>query len=210
MHREVDALLSAIVADLAERIAEELPVQVRVFETSDSPLSAAPAMSQRVEVHSQHPGPLHRRIQDGMRDMTHATPGSPCMCFLGRNPLYPLPLLSKGIDLLGQEDDVVVIGESHELSGSLSFLAVKNFHPSVFEQSDMWWRGGLPLLQAAVGAEALVMSVRPFRNITNVDDLPYLFHEVEREVLLKQWYPVRTYEALWRMRREHLIPESSA
>ncbi|MEK9139186.1 MAG: hypothetical protein AAB393_18860, partial [Bacteroidota bacterium] len=68
--------------------------------------------------------------------------------------------------------------------------------------------GVMAVLQAAADVQALVMTVRPIRNIASTEDLGYLFHEIEREVLLKQWYPVRTYEVLHRMRRKHLIPET--
>src|SRR5207247_1592635 len=121
-----------------------------------------------------------------------------------------MQLLARGIELLAQEDDVIVLGEALQETHhpSLMWLALKNYHPEVFEQNERWWQGGSWLLQAAADVQALVMTVRPVRNIASTDDLGYLFHEIEREVLLKQWYPVRTYEALWRMRRKHLIPET--
>ena len=125
--------------------------------------------------------------------------------------MYPLPLMARGIELLAQEDDVIVIGEGLRESNNpaLMWLAMRNYHPELFENNERWWQGGTQLLQATSDVPALVMTIRPVRDITSTDDLGYLFHEIEREVLLKQWYPMRTYEALWRMRRKHLIPESA-
>lgn len=158
----------------------------------------------------QPPGLLHRRIQEGVKEIMDGGGASSVVVFLGRNPLYPIPLLMRGVELLAQEDDVIVLGESLQQNNqpSLMWLAMKSYHPEVFEHNERWWQGGTPLLQAAADVEALVMTIRPVRNIASIDDLGYLFHEIEREVLLKQWYPVRTYEVLWRMRRNHLIPES--
>lgn len=136
---------------------------------------------------------------------------SSVIVYLGRNPMYPVPLLVRGFELLAQEDDVVAIGEGFRESNNpaLMWLAMKNYHPELFENNERWWEGGAPMLQAAVDVPALVMTVRSVRNIASTDDLGYLFHEIEREVLLKQWYPLRTYEALHRMRKKHLIPESA-
>jgi len=206
---EVVALHNAIVGDIVERFSEQPQYRVILFETSDSQIETS--LPAKVERRLQSPGLLHRRLCDGVREVLEGGDVSSAIIFLGRNPLYPLPLLAKGIELLAQEDDVVVLGEAlQEINNpALSWLSLKTYHAELFEGNERWWQGGTPLLQAAADVQALVMTVRPVRNIASIEDLGYLFHEIEREVLLKQWYPVRTYEALWRMRKKHLIPEST-
>jgi hypothetical protein len=159
----------------------------------------------------QVPGLMHKRVQQGVKDILKNGDVPSVVVFLGRNPLYSPQLVSRGVELLAQEDDVIVFGEpSEEAQGpSLIWLAIKNYHEEIFEQNERWWQGGTALLQAASDAGALVMTVRATRNIASKNDLGYLLHEIEREVLLKQWYPVRTYEMLFRMRRKHLIPETA-
>ena len=211
LHQEVRLLHNAIVADLAERVSEHPHLRTIVFETSDSRVEPAPPLPARVERRVQMPGLLHRRVQESVKEMIDNGEFSSLVVFLGRNPLYPMQLLVRGIELLAQEDDVIVFGESLQDAHrpSLMFLSFKSYHPEIFEQNERWWQGGIPLLQALADVQSLVMTVRPMRDIASKDDLGYLFHEIEREVLLKQWYPMRTYEILHRMRRRHLIPESA-
>jgi hypothetical protein len=211
LQQEVSSLHNAIVADLAERFAEQSNLHVIVFETSDSRFEPAPPLPARIERRTQMPGLLHRRVQEGVREMIDSGEFASLVVFLGRNPLYPMQLLFRGIELLYQEDDVVVCGESLQNGHhpSLMFLSLKSYHPEIFEQNERWWQGGIPLLRALADVPSLVMTVRAIRDIASQDDLGYLFHEIEREVLLKQWYPMRTYETLHRMRRKHLIPESA-
>ena len=210
LRQEVISLHNAIVADLAERLAENSRYRVILLETSDSNIESTPAIHAKVERRTQVPGTLHRRVQEGVKDVLDDGNVSSVVVFLGRNPLYPQQLLTRGVELLAQEDDVIVLGEALQESHhpSLMWLAMRGYHPDVFEHNERWWQGGTPLLQAAADVQALVMTVRPIRNIASTEDLGYLFHEIEREVLLKQWYPVRTYEVLHRMRRKHLIPET--
>lgn len=210
LHQEVTLLHNAIVADLAERFSEQPHLRVVLFETSDSHVEPAPPLPAKVERRTQMPGLLHRRVQDGTREIMDSGEFSSAVVFLGRNPMYPMHLLVRAIELLALEDDVIVFGESLRDAHppSLMFLSLKSYHPEIFEQNERWWQGGTPLLQAIVDAQSLVMAVRPVRDIASKDDLGYLFHEIEREVLLKQWYPMRTYEVLHRMRRKHLIPET--
>ena len=208
---EVSLLQSAIVADLAERLSEQGFRRVVIYETSDARVDVSPPLPAKVERVMQAPGLMHRRVQQGVKDITMSGDLSSVVVFLGRNPLYPVSLLTRGVELLGQEDDVIVLGEAtQENHGpSLMYIALKNYREEIFERNERWWQGGTPLLQAAVDAPALVMTVRPFRNIVSKDDLGYLLHEIEREVLLKQWYPLRTYEMLFQMRRRHLIAETT-
>ena len=208
---DVSQLQSAIVADLAERFSEQPSGRVVVFESSDARVDATPPLPAKVERIMQPPGLMHKRIQQGAKEIFARGDVSSVVVFLGRNPLYPLSLLSRGVELLGQEDEVIVLGEALQESHapSLMWMALRSYLESVFEQNERWWQGGTALVQAAVDAPALVMAVRPVRNIVSRDDLGYLLHEIEREVLLKQWYPLRTYDMLFRMRRKHLIPETA-
>jgi hypothetical protein len=210
LHEEVTLLHNAIVADMAERFSEQPHIRVIVFETSDSRVEPAPPLPAKVERRTQMPGLLHKRVQEGVKEILDSGEFSSVVVFLGRNPLYPMHLLVRGMELLAQEDEVIAFGESLQDAHhpSLMFLSLKSYHPEIFEQNERWWQGGTPLLQALVDVQSLVMAVRPVRDIASKDDLGYLFHEIEREVLLKQWYPMRTYEALHRMRRKHLIPET--
>jgi hypothetical protein len=209
--QDVTLLHNAIVADIAERIIEQSGASVIIYETSDAPVECTPMLSPRVERRKQQPGLLFKRIQDGMREVLEGGEANAVLALLGRNPLYPVSLLSRGFELLAQEDDVVVLGESSAEGHKplLMYIALKTYHPEIFEHNERWWQGGQPLLQAAADVPALVMTLRPVRDITSRDDLGYLFHEIEREVLLKQWYPMRTYEMLHRMQRKHLIPETT-
>lgn len=209
LQQELAVLQNAILVDLAERLSELSQYHVIAFETSDAQVGTSVLLPSKVERRIQTPGTLQRRINDAVKEVMDGGEYSSVVVFLGRNPLYPMSLLGRGVELLAEEDDVIVIGEGIEETHhpSLMWLAFKSFHPELFEQSERWWQGGTPLLQAAADVQALVMAVRGVRNIASMDDLGYLFHEIEREVLLKQWYPVRTYEELWRMRRKHLIPE---
>ena len=209
LRQEIDALHGAIVADLAERLSEQPSFRVVIYETRDSRIESTPLLSARVERRDQAPGLLGKRIHDALKENAEQGKTQSTVVFLARNPLYPQHLLARGIELLGQEDDVIVISEGGQErhNPSLLWIAMKRYHPEVVEPNDRWWQGGTALLQSIADANALVMSVRSVRNITSVDDLGYLFHEIEREVLLKQWYPLRTYEVLHRLRREHLIPE---
>jgi hypothetical protein len=211
LQQEVTLLQNAIVADIAERVLEQSGYGVIIFETSDALVECSPPLATRVDRRKQPPGLLFKRIQDGMREVLESGEAGTVLAFLGRNPLYPVSMMTRGFELLAQEDDVVVLGES---SGEghkplLMYIALRTYHPEIFEHNERWWQGGQPLLQAAADVPALVMTLRPIRDITSRDDLGYLFHEIEREVLLKQWYPMRTYEMLHRMQRKHLIPETT-
>ncbi len=210
LQQELAILQNAILVDLAERLSEQSQYRVLVFETSDTPVESGTPLPAKVERKIQAPGLLHRRVNEGIKEVMDNGGLTSIVVFLGRNPLYPMPLLARGVELLAEEDDVIVLGEAIDEAHhpSLMWLAIKSYHPEIFEENERWWQGGTPLLQATADVQALVMAVRAVRNIGSTDDLGYLFHEIEREVLLKQWYPVRTYEALWRMRRKHLIPET--
>lgn len=210
LQQELANLQNAILVDLAERLSEQPRYRVIVFETSDAQVEPTTPLPAKVERRIQAPGLMHRRVTDGVREAIDSGGPTSIVVFLGRNPLYPMSLLARGVELLAEEDDVVVLGEAVDEAHhpSLTWLAIKTYHPEIFEENERWWEGGTPLLQATADVKALVMAVRAVRNIVSTDDLGYLFHEIEREVLLKQWYPVRTYEALWRMRRRHLIPET--
>lgn len=210
LQQELAILQNAILVDLAERLSEQSQYRILVFETSDAQVESTTQLPAKVERKIQAPGLLHRRVNEGIKEVMDNGGLSSIVVFLGRNPLYPMSLLARGVELLSEEDDVIVLGEAIDdaHNPSLMWLAIKSYHPEIFEDNERWWQGGIPLLQATADVQALVMAVRAVRNIASTDDLGYLFHEIEREVLLKQWYPVRTYEALWRMRRKHLIPET--
>lgn len=207
----IDLLHNAIVADIAEKLSEEPGYHIVLYETRDSYGELPPSIPSKVERVSQEPGLLYRRVQEALRERAEQAGGAPLVVLLSRNPLYPKELLTRGIELLGQEDDVIAYGEggSDRQGSSLMWIAMKKYHPEVFESNNRWWEGGMSLLQAIVEAHAIVMPVSQVRNILTLDDLGYLYHEIEREVLLKQWYPVRTYEVLYGLRRRHLIPEVS-
>src|SRR6266705_5348990 len=98
LQREVGLLHNAIVADLAERLAEQY--RVALYETSDSRIDPSTAIPSKVERRLQAPGLLQRRLNEGVKEILDNGDVSSVVVFLGRNPLYPMQLLARGVELL--------------------------------------------------------------------------------------------------------------
>jgi len=204
----IEDLLGAATADFAERIAQLEGYRVSIPERSNAFLPQKVDLPSNVCRRSSGARNLRSLIEEAMRDNGHDREGTITVVFLGRNPLYPIDLIAEGVQMLGQEDDVIVIGESHGHNNepSLTWFATRTFHPDLFP-SDGYegvWRPSI--LSFLKDVDALIIPVRPVRDIASIADCAYLYHEIEREILLKHWYPHRTYEVLKHLRRLNVIP----
>ncbi len=201
-------LVDAMLADLAECLAENPSLHVTVHTANQSSAAILSSLSPKVERKTEAFTSLHQRIADAIRKSYNSYEKKTVVVFYGRNPLYPRPLLSRGVALLEQEDDVVVIGEAEQRNRdpALMWIAAKRYHAELFGEKCSWWDSG-SLLQTVADVRALLIPMRSIRNIVGLEDLSYLYHEIEREVLLKKWYPRRTYEVLKAMHHTGIIPE---
>lgn len=190
----MDVLGRAMLIDLAERIAVSTTCEVRLYETESAMLDilAPPPTVTRIR---QRPEELSARIMAASKAVYSVAEETPVAVFVGRNPLYPLAELGSAMELLHQEDDVVVIAQ-HERG--LMLFATKSFHPLLCEAAGT---SGEMYQHALMDIPAIVMPVHSVPDIDGMEMISYLAHEVERKILLRQWFPPRTHECLERMRR---------
>jgi hypothetical protein len=207
-HPELEALADAILVDTAEYWSSNSDLIVRVYETKEHSLDGM-EFSTTVERYLQQPGLLRERITSAMQEIYGRSESARVILFLGRHPLYPLPLIQSGVALLNQDDDVVIMGEStHRVeSPPLLWFAAKHFQPLLMESGEEWWTDSTSYLQRMVQCKSLVMAMKPVRAILTDADLAYLHHEVERKLLLGQWYPSRTHDILYHLHRRGMIQE---
>ena len=205
---EIALLANAIAVDSADHWSTSLRLHAILCTTHDCSMDGITSLPESIEVVTQHAMPLHRRMAEALRSFGETKDGSPTVLVIGKNPLYPITMLHQGISLLGQEDDVVVIGEG--LQGGnhqrLMWVAAKNHHPEIVEHFERETDPASNLPKMTAGVHGLVMVMRAVREIGCVEDFAYLLHETERAVLLKQWYPSRTYELLTRLQSHGVIP----
>ena len=206
--QDIGLLANSIVADLAERLSAEPSFRVILHVTNLPTDKILASLPPRVRKKNQDSMSFSERVSEAVKEIYQLRGNARVVVFYGRNPLYPRALLSRGVALLEQEDDVVVIGEAEQRNRdpALMWIAAKRYHAELFGEKCSWWDGG-SLLQTVADVRALLIPMRSIRNIVGLEDLSYLYHEIEREVLLKKWYPRRTYEVLKAMHHTGIIPE---
>ena len=195
----------AMVMDAAERFATQDGIVVALFEAAEGDVDEGRPVS-TVAMRTQPGVAAKCRVEEAVRSFYGREGGGILAVVLGRNPLYPPSEIQRAASLLDQEDDAVVYAAAAAGEDAPVALTVtRRFHAELFGAADT----GCPAttLRNIVAAEALVIPLRPMRTIDNLADLPWLIHEVEREVLMGHWFPQRTYEILKSMRRNNLIPE---
>jgi hypothetical protein len=208
--QDVGLLANSIVADLAERLSSEASSSRVVVHTTNLPTDRTLAsLSPRIRNKNQDSTLFSLRVSEAVNEIYQLRENARVVVFYGRNPLYPPALLSRGVALLEQKDDVVVMGESEQRDRypALMWIATKRFHAELFGEKCSWCDRDTSMLQAVADEGALLIPVKSVRNIVGLEDLSYLYHEIEREVLLKKWYPQRTYEVLTTMHRAGIISE---
>ncbi len=195
----MEVLGRAMIVDLAERIAVSSACEVRLYETESDALDivAPPSTITRIR---QRPAELSARIMAASKAVYSVKEESPVAIFVGRNPLYSPAEFGNAMELLHQEDDVVVIAQHGR---GLMWFATKSFHPALCEVAGTT---GETYQHALMDIPAIVMPVHSLPDIDGMAMIPYLAHEVERRILLRQWFPPRTHECLERMRRAHIFP----
>jgi hypothetical protein len=203
---ELQSLDRAMLLDVAELLAERQGMSVTLFYDRDP--GGDQIAGERVSSVVQRSLPISMRIQEAVRSFYDQNESGHLIVLLGRNPLHGPAEIQRAAVLLDQEDDVVVYAASAaDEYAPVVLVATRRYHAGLFQFPDP----GLPALslQNVVGVEALVLPLRPMRTIAGEADLPWLMHEVEREVLLGQWHPKRTYTILRALRRRRIIPEQT-
>lgn len=205
-------LADAMMWDLAVRCAAVQRFRVSVYLTEQSGIEPSGA-TERGLVIKRHPDvPLHNRIMDGVRRIYQASPSAHVAVIIGRNPLYRVDLLSRGVALLGQEEDLVVFDEGSDDATNrthcpLMWLAMNSYQSELFEGPTHWWRGGDELYSHLWRCRGLYVPVHGDEMVCSWDDMRRLFHEMQRQVLLKRWYPRHTYEVLSRFEGRGILQE---
>jgi len=203
----VSLFVDATTADLAERLAEFPSLQVSLYQWNSRLEDHDPPLPSGIAVGDLVGDSFHGAISKVVKEIYLSRPAANILLFYGRNPLYPVELLLEGVELVGQEDDVIAVGQSTnspEPSGPI-WLSTKCHHPDLFGR----WDHALleeGLLQSP-DLQSLIMPVRAMANVSVLSDLPILFHDIEREMLLGNWFPYRTHHVLKRMHRIGLLEE---
>ena len=208
---QLQRTLDSVVADIADRFSSGDSIEVTLFAGARSLQEVKPPVSSKVVVRDRLSSVLIADVAEAVREIYSTESSAPVVIFFGRNPLYPLDYLLKGVDLLLQEDDVVVIGQGYNGTGIARpmWLATKSYHPELFETRGMWWEKNEAFLQLTSSTQSLVMQMRAVRDIYSLRDLPIMLHDIEREILLRRWYPTRTHEALKRVQRLGIMSETT-
>ena len=203
----VSLFVNATAADLAERLSEYPFLQVSLYQWTGCLEDHDPLLSSGVTIKNLVGDSFHGAISKAVKDIYVSRPAANVLVFYGRNPLYPVELLLEGIESVGQEDDVIAVGQStnsHAPSRSI-WVSTKCYHPELF------WHGDHALLEERLlqspSLQSLIVPVRAVSNISTLNDLPILFHDIEREMLLGNWFPYRTRHVLKQMDRIGLLEE---
>lgn len=209
IREDVALLLNAIAVESAVHWSASLGMHAVIHTTAASPMEGLMPLPDSIHLVAQQKLPLHKRFAEALRLSGENRDGSATTLILGNNPLYPIAALQQGVELLGQEDEVVVFGEGHQRDGAqcLMWVAMKSHHPEIVEHLEQPAEQGLDFMRIIADTHGLVMVMKPVREIGGMNDLSYLLHEIERALLLKQWYPSRTYEVLMRLQNHGAIPE---
>ena len=208
IHEAISLYANASAADLADRLSEYDSLRVSIYQWNGCLEGLHPPLSSHVTLGNWTGGSFHVALSSAIKDVYIARPTANVLVFLGRNPLYPVELLLEGIELLGQEDDVIAVGQSTDSEGDSIpvWLSTKSYHPEVFDQGDH------PLQEECLfqlsGMQSLIMPLRATSGISTLSELSILFHDIEREMLLGNWFPSRTYDVLKRMHRIGLLKEA--
>lgn len=211
VHELVERIPDAALADLADHFSSEASMNVLLCADAKFLQETNPQLSPSMIVRDRVSSSLIADVSDVVREIYSAKSAAPLVVFFGRNPLYPLHILQKGVDLLFQDDDVVVIGQGQDGRGNIRpmWVATKSYHPEFFEAEEVWSEKSETFLQLTSNTQSLVVPMRPVRDVRSFRDLPLLFHDIEREILLGRWHPHRTYEALKRIQRLGILSEAA-
>jgi hypothetical protein len=210
VREHVEFFLNAAVADICDHLSLEPSCKVLLYERGKTLTEIRPPVSSSVVLRTRSSSTLRADISEAVRDIYVEKANATVIILFGRNPLYPPDLLLKGADLLAQKDDVVMIGQAMEQKENVApmWISMKCYHPELLEMGGGRWRYDEFFLQLMKETQSLVMPMRAVRDARSVEDLPVMLHDIEREILLKKWFPHRTYEVLKRMQRLGILPEA--
>jgi len=209
LKEEVTLILNAIALESAVHWSASFGMHAILHTTPATQTDELMSLPDSIHIVVQPNLPLHKRFAEALKLSGENRDGSTTILVLGNNPLYPIAELQQGVELLGQEDEVVVFGEGHQTDGvqCLMWVAMKSRHPEIVEHLEQPTEQGLDFTRIIADTHGLVVVMKPVREIGGMNDLSYLLHEIERALLLKQWYPPNTYELLLRLRNHGAISE---
>lgn len=209
VREEVALLFNACAVDSALHWSSSLGVHAILHTTSMCPLDGLLPLPESIQVLSQPFLPLHQRIAEAYKSSEVNETGNPTILVTGKSPLYPVDSLRRGVELLGQEDEVVTLGEGYPDGGGqcLMWVAAKGPHPEIAQHFENQNDPQMNFLELAADAHGLVMVLKPEQEIGGMLALSHLLHDIERELLLKQWYPAHTHAILMRLQNQGAIPE---
>ena len=211
LHTSLSKCVHSVALDLMERYAAVGSFRVSLHEMETCPLKDAVSIGKvnRVATNGDR---LEERVLSALRQIYDNDPASRVGVYIGCNPLYPPELFEAGMELLEQDDDVVAFGDTglNPLDGVRhpsrrpAWIGLKAFpREFVFDGN---FRLDKDSIMKLGGTDVLLMPVRGgAENVSSVNDLRSLLHNIEREVLLKKWYPKRTLDSLRQMHRDGLI-----
>lgn len=202
---ELLQLDTAILVDLVERLAGIDGFSVVVHETDENLLGSFDQTQPRFMRIRQRPGLLRDRIGQAVTGFYQQNDGASLIVIYGRNPLLSPFTLQAMEQYLHQEEEVIVIAEQHDKKRQPGVVvtATRSSHSSLYSVAGEAERANA--IEPFLRAEALLMPVQPVHDCAGLESLPWLLHEVERPMLLGQWYPRRTLATLYRMQRKGII-----
>ncbi|MFN0159025.1 MAG: hypothetical protein ACKVRP_13255 [Bacteroidota bacterium] len=201
MREEFQILDRAMLVDLAERLAETEGFSVVIHETDEYNLGGMNPSEHRFNRNSQRRASLSERMAEATARFFLQNEGSSLVVVYGRNPLFPTETFREMEALLHEEEEVIAITQqrkTRQLPGVVA-VAMRSLHPCLFVATE---EKGAHQIEPFLEAQAMLIPVLPTYDFAHPDGLPLLLHEVERRVLLRQWYPVRTHAILQTMHRK--------
>ena len=206
LRSELTDIVHSTNIDLAERLATEGSLSVSFFETDECPTNGT-ALKPGVNRIVQPSDPFDVRVFAAVKEAFDEDESSHVAIFLGVNPLYPAALVKAGMDLLDQEDDVVAIGEGTSVHDAPPlWVGMKRFHQRLL--AELVRRSPTqPGAYLNSIEECIVVPMSRQPHVRSINDLAWLLHEVEREILLNRWYPKRTFDSLQRMKQAGSLKE---
>lgn len=193
------SLPDAMAADLAEILAEKQMLHVTLYSSGEMQFSEAGIRHVQRTVLA-----LGEQIQDAVRCAYAEGSVVPVIVLLEQNPLYPVRYVTEAASLLGCEDDVVVFQQREEdVTTPFVLLGTNMYHPGMAPGTGTPEVALAGLLAAL--PDTMVVPFLPWKKRLQPDRLGYLYHEIERKVLLAQRVPARTYALLRKLVHRGII-----
>lgn len=196
IQEQMRQLTDGMLLDLAEQCANIHDAQVMIYETETQRISTQQMLPPMVQSKMQMAGTLNERLREAVEGIYKTDGSAVVIVFLRPNPLFPVAHIHRTMELLHLEDDVVITATDE--NGTPEFVATRTFHSCVYGS-----------MRSLTEVGAFVVPLPSLKKVSDMADLVYLHHEIERKSLLAQPVPRRTLEVLKRMQRYNLIPEES-